>query len=215
MFCNLYSVDAIAQNAPAEFYVTPFYNSKGPTVKIGKFSKELATADKQSIKVTVAIMKQQMATLPATSMFVAAARLYDLGYRDDAVYWFYAARYRASLFKALLEPSKIGGMGSTTFELISAHSAFSQTLGEYVNGYAGCDQTKWLAVLGQSQAENTTAPDLSKIYPSVKFIPAAGWNAKNMEVNSGLTEMADYVKANWAELQAGRKESGQDKRFCN
>lgn len=214
-FYALSTAKAIAQTASADFYVAPFYNSKGPSIKIGKFSKELASADKQSIKITVATMKQEMATLPAITMFVAAARLFDLGYRDEAMYWFYGAQYRARLFQALLEPSKIGGMGSTAFELKSAHSAFRQTLGEYINGYAGCDQTKWLAVLSQIQAENANAPEFSKMYPSVKFIAFDGWSAKNAEISSGLTELSEYLKAHWAELQAARKENEQDKEFCN
>lgn len=214
-FYTLSPAEAIAQKVLADFYVTPFYNSKGPSVKIGKFSKELASADKQSIKATVATMKQEMATLPAISMFVAAARLYDLGYRDESMYWFYAAQYRARLFQALLEPSKVGGMGSTAFELKSAHSAFRQTLGGYVNGYAGCDQAKWIAVLSQIQAENATAPEFSKLYPSVKFISFDGWDAKNAEINSGLTELSEYLKAHWTEMQVARKENGQDKEFCN
>jgi len=214
-FYALCPAEAIAQEASADFYVAPFYNSKGPSVKIGKFSKELASADKHSIKATVATMKQEMAALPAISMFVAAARLYDLGYRDESVYWFYAAQYRARLFQALVEPSKVGGMGSTAFELKSAHSAFRQTLGEYVNGYAGCDQAKWIAVLSQIQAENATAPEFTKIYPAVTFISSEEWGSKNAEINSGLTELSGYLKTHWAELQATRKENAQDKKFCN
>ena len=164
--------EVIAQKASANFYVAPFYDSKGPQVNIGKFSKELALADKQSIKATLAAMKEEVATLPAISMFVAAARLYSLGYRDESMYWFYAAQYRARLFQALLEQSKVGGLGSTAFELKSAHSAFGQTLGEYVNGYAGCDQFKWMAVLSQVQAENVTIPEFTKIYPLISFIPS-------------------------------------------
>lgn len=213
--CTFYSMEAMAQKSSAGFYVTPFYDSKGPTVNIGKFSKELAAADKQSIKATVATMKREMAALPAISMFVAAARLYELGYRDESLYWFYMAQYRARLFKALLEPSKIGGMGSPTFELESAHNAFQQTLGEYVNGYAGCDQAKWLAALNQAQAENKTVPSLGKLYPAVAFIPAASWNGENAKINSGLTKLAEYIKANWPEMQTTRKENGLDKEFCN
>lgn len=214
-FYTLSPAEAIAQKVLADFYVTPFYNSKGPSVKIGKFSKELASADKQSIKATVATMKQEMATLPAISMFVAAARLYSLGYRDESMYWFYAAQYRARLFQALLEQSKVGGLGSTAFELKSAHSAFVQTLGEYVNGYAGCDQVKWMAVLSLVQAENVTTPEFTKIYPLISFIPSDGWSAKNAEINSGLTKMSDYIIVHWAEMQATRKENGQNKVFCN
>jgi hypothetical protein len=209
------SMNAMAQQAPVGFYVTPYYDSNGPTVNIGKFSKELAAADKRSIKATVATMKQEMAALPAVSMFVAAARLYDLGYRDDALYWFYMAQYRARLFQALLEPGKVGGMGSPAFELQSAHGAFQQTLGEYINGYAGCDQAKWLAALSRVQTENKTLPDFGKMYPSVAFIPAAGWKAKDAEINAGLTKLAGYIKAGWAEMQATRKENGTDKKFCN
>lgn len=210
----LTSLDVMAQKNTAKLYVTPFYNSEGPTVNIGKFSKELAAANKQSIKATVATMKQEMATLPAVSMFVAAARLYDLGYRDESVYWFYVAQYRARLFQALLDPGKIGGMGAPAFELKSAHNAFQQTLGEYVNGYAGCDQAKWVAVIGRVRTECTTVPDFAKIYPNVKFIPASGWTTKNTEMNAGLAQMATYLKAHGPEMQAARKQNGQDKQFC-
>lgn len=214
MLWVLFALHAVAQRHEAAFYVAPYYNSEGPTVNAGKYSQELASADKATIKTVVAAMKQDMAALPAGAMFVAAARLYNLGYRDESVHWFYATQYRARLFEALLEPGKTGRMGAPTFELRSAHSAFQQLLGEYVNGYAGCDQSQWQAALRQVQAENNIAADLSKIYPGVEFLPLKSWPAKNAEIKAGLRMLSQYLRNNWAKLQVARNENGLDKEFC-
>src|SRR5438445_8705068 len=82
-------------NDPAriEVYVTPYYNSKGPTINVGSFSKGLGANSEPEFVATIARMKQSWDTLSFPETYVAAIRLYDLGFRKEAIYWFYSAQY--------------------------------------------------------------------------------------------------------------------------
>jgi len=75
-------------------YVTPYYDSKGPEVKLGRFSSGLASAKEDDFLATIAQMKKDWDRLTFPELYVAAIRLYDLGYRKESVYWFYSAQYR-------------------------------------------------------------------------------------------------------------------------
>lgn len=201
--------------APIEGYVTPFYHFDGPQINVGNFSEELASADRKAIRDVAAAMGNENDSLPVVAMYVAAIRLYDLGHHDAAVQWFYAAQYRARLFQALLDESKVGGIGSVAFELKSAHSAFYQLIGPYINGYAGCDKEQWLAVLENLRAEKSRSlPNLAAIYPSINFIPEDQWAVKNLEVAQGLEDLAEHLDSEWPNIKAARAQEGIDRRFC-
>lgn len=203
-----------SEDGPMPIYVTPFYDSEGPQVAVGEFSERLARADAESIVAVMGEMREKMASLPATAMYVAAVRLYDLGRRDESLYWFYSAQLRARLFQALLDPEKEGGIGAPAFELASAHGAFQQLAGAYVNGYAGCDRDRWLAVLGVVASENGSPTDLAAIYPAVAFLPKERWSVANEEIVAGLGALAEMLKEDWAMLEAARAENGADAMFC-
>src|SRR5437868_11045987 len=87
-----YAVVAAGQNisdpARIEVYVTPYYNSKGPTINVGPFSKGLGANTEPEFVATIARMKQSWDTLSFPETYVAAIRLYDLGFRKEAIYWF-------------------------------------------------------------------------------------------------------------------------------
>ena len=74
-------------------------------------------------------MKQDWDRLTFPELYVAAIRLYDLGYRKEAVYWFYSAQYRGRQFGVLLDQTKMGSIGSPGFELLHAQNAFYQLVG--------------------------------------------------------------------------------------
>ncbi|MBC7446654.1 MAG: hypothetical protein H7330_01170 [Hymenobacteraceae bacterium] len=194
--------------------VTPFYDADGPLVNIGTFSQELQNATSRSIQPLTHKMEAQLDSLSAVAMFVLAIRLYDLGFRDDAVRWYYRASYRASFFKRIIDPERIGSIGSPAFELKSAHYAFQQLSGGYFNGYAGCDKDKWLATIEQVQRENKNPPNLASIYRSVTFIPADKWAEKHNDTNADRNQLADYIRVNWSEIESIREKNGTNKEYC-
>lgn len=66
-------------------YLTPYYDSKGPAVTVGRFSSGLASAKEDDFLTTIAEMKKEWDRLPFPELYVGAIRLYDLGYRKEAV----------------------------------------------------------------------------------------------------------------------------------
>src|SRR3954454_21931432 len=151
---GLADAQTITDPAHIEVYITPYYNSKGPTIDVGPFSSGLATKNESEFVATLAKMKKSWDTLNFAETYVAAIRLYDLGFRNESVYWFYSAQYRGRLFGSLIDQEKTGSIGSPGFELLHATAAFQQLVGPYINGYAFREigLTKFLAMLKDEKA---------------------------------------------------------------
>jgi hypothetical protein len=184
-------------------------------VNVGSFSQGLATTDADRLAETIRAMKKQFSSLPAEAMFVAAIRLYDQGARDEAVYWFYSAQYRAKVFSAAVDPRTRGGLGAEAFERQKAHGAFRELAGSFINGYAGCDIGRWVATIQEVARDGKTVPELARIYPRVGFVTRGEWAGKNTEIRSGLVKFAEYLRTHQDELKAVRAKNGMDERFCH
>src|SRR5579871_2022410 len=86
----LFSGAPLAQSDPGidvnhvDAYITPFYNSAGPQINIGPFSEGLASTNDAQFVATVREMKRRFSEFTFVQIYVAAIRLYDLGYRKEA-----------------------------------------------------------------------------------------------------------------------------------
>ena len=85
----------------------PTYNSKGPAIDVGPFSSGLAAKNETEFVATITKMKKSWDTLNFAERYVAAIRLYDLGFRKESIYWFYSAQYRGRLFASLIDRDKM------------------------------------------------------------------------------------------------------------
>src|SRR5438067_4781150 len=139
-------------------------------------------------------MKQSWATLSFPETYVAAIRLYDLGFRKQSIYWFYSAQYRGRLLATLVDREKMGSIGDPGFELVHAQNAFQQLVGPYINGYAFGDVDQLVPIIERVQRGGKTVPDLTKIYPGVTFKPKSEWEAANKGLNDGLTKLLTTLK---------------------
>ena len=202
-------------NDPAriEIYVTPYYNSKGPVIEVGRFSSGLAAKGEPEFVATISKMKQSWATLNFAETYIAAIRLYDLGFRRESIYWFYSAQYRGRLFATLIDQEKMGSMGDPGFELFQAQNAFQQLVGPYINGYAFGDIDQLIPIIEKVQSEGKTVPDLTKIYPRVTFRPKSQWDAGNKGLNEGLTKLLMTLKKQKAGIKQQRIERGMEAKF--
>src|SRR5437588_10068174 len=70
-------------------YITPYYDSKGPEVKVGRFSSGLASAKEDDFLVTIAQRKKDWERLTFPERYVAAFRLCDMGSLQESVKWSY------------------------------------------------------------------------------------------------------------------------------
>src|SRR5213596_2277602 len=203
----------ITDPAHIEVYVTPYYNSKGPVIDVGPFTKGLAAKNESEFVATIAKMKTSWDTLNFAETYVAANRLYDLGFRNESIYWFYSAQYRGRLFASLIDRDKMGSIGDPGFELFQAQNAFQQLVGPYINGYAFGDIDQLVPIIEKVQREGKTAPDLTKIYPGVTFKPKSEWDAGNKGLNEGLTKLLVTLKNEKASIKQQRIERGMEAKF--
>src|SRR6266853_564413 len=197
-----YAIVAAGQtiNDPAriEVYVTPYYNSKGPTINVGPFSKGLGANTEPEFVATIARMKQSWDTLSFPETYVAAIRLYDLGFRKEAIYWFYSAQYRGRLLATLVDRDKMGSIGDPGFELVQAANAFQQLVGPYVNGYAFGDVDQLVPIIEKVQMEGKKRSE---------------WETDNKELNEGLGKSVETLKEQKASIKQQRIERGMEAKF--
>lgn len=203
----------ITDPAHIDVYITPFYNSKGPTIDVGPFSSGLAAKNEPEFVATIAKMKKSWNTLNFPETYVAAIRLYDLGFRKESIYWFYSAQYRGRLLASLIDRDKMGSIGAPGFELFQAQNAFQQLVGPYINGYAFGDIDELAPIIERVQREGKTVPDLTKIYPRVAFKPKSEWDAGNKGLNDGLTKLLITLKNEKASIKQQRIEHGMEAKF--
>jgi hypothetical protein len=206
---------ALADNpARIDAYVTPYYNSSGPVVKVGKYSAGLATNDRARFVSTIQQMKKQWLQRSFVELYVGAIRLYDLGYRNEATYWFYSAQYAGRQFQALSDPNKLGSIGSPGFELYHAQDAFFQLTGPNINGYAYGNIDAIGPILQKVRSDRRTVPNVKSVYPGVAFIDASKWTQRNAQVQNGLEELAKYLTTQKTQIARQRTQNGTQARFA-
>jgi hypothetical protein len=196
-----------------DVYVTSYYDSKGPAVKVGRFSSGLASAKEDAFLTTIAEMKKDWDRLTFPEVYVGAIRLYDLGYRKEAVYWFYSAQYRGRQFGVLLDQSKMGSMGRPGFELLHAQNAFYQLVGAYINGYAFGDMDGLVKIVERVQEECRRIPDLQAAYPGVTFRNKSEWPSANADLADGMNQLISMLKEKKDEIKRQRIKRGMEEKF--
>src|SRR5271169_5712053 len=75
------------------------------------------------------------------TLMVLAIRFYDVGLRDDAVFWFYAAKDRYIVMSEVLDVKT-----QMLAQADDAMRSFTTLAGPVINGYAFCDLAKQKAL---------------------------------------------------------------------
>jgi hypothetical protein len=194
-------------------YVTPFYNSTGPVVNVGKFSAGLASKNQDRFVATILAMRKEWPHLSFLELYAGAIRLYDLGYRNEATYWFYSAQYQGRLFALLVDRRKMGGTGDRGFELYHAEESFFTLAGPDINGYAFGNVDSLVTIVRRVQRENQSLPDIAAIYPGVAFTNKSQWQAENAGLGAGLGKLAVTLAAQKSSIAQQRAQNGTGWRF--
>jgi hypothetical protein len=195
--------------------VTPFYDSSGPVINIGKYSTGLGSKTPGEFVSTIFRMKNQWNDLNFIELYVGAIRLYDLGYRNEATYWFYTAQYRGRLFALLVDQKRLGSIGDRGFELYHAQQAFFELVGPNINGYAFGDMDFVVAVIYRVQNESKVVPNMQTMYPGVSFLHRSQWQGINADLNSGLGKLAAQLKSQRNEIKQQRIQNGTQAQFAH
>ena len=166
----VFSLPAIAAEPVRQIgiYVRPFYEAargpgERPRVAVGsQYNDLLASSRREDILAARDLILAKPALVTPMTMMVLAIRLYDVGLRDDAVFWFYVAKDRYIVLSEVLNVK--------TPQLAQADDAvrnFATLAGPVINGYAFCD-------LARQKAANAKAVEWVEANPyEVMFRPDA------------------------------------------
>jgi len=210
--CIAAQIDTNQDPAHMSIYVSPFYNSEGPSITVGPFSAGLGATDQSYFIAAIREMKREWSRLAFPEMYVAAIRLYELGYRNESIYWFYSAQYQGRLFTALLDKKKAGSIGDAGFELLHANEAFQTLAGPYINSYAFADTEYLRRVIRRVKESAQQVPDVKAVYGDL-FKDEAEWSLQNRVVAEGLEKLSATILNQKDEIARKRVESGVQARF--
>lgn len=121
-------------------YVQPFYEAARtsgakPQVAVGKQYNDLLSSNRrEDILAARDLIVAKPALVTPMTMMVLAIRLYDVGLRDDAVFWFYAAKERYIVMSDVLNVKT-----QALAQADDAVRSFATLAGSTINGYAFCD----------------------------------------------------------------------------
>jgi hypothetical protein len=149
-------------------YVQPFYEAARtpggkPQVSVGKQYNDLLSSNRREdiIAARDLIVAKPRVVTPMV-MMVLAIRLYDVGLRDDAVFWFYVAKERYIVMSEVLDVKT-----QALAQADDAVRSFATLAGPVINGYAFCD-------LAKQKKQHTKAVEWVEANPyEVMFMAAA------------------------------------------
>jgi len=123
--------------------VQPYYEvareaDAAPRVAVGKtYDGLLASTKREDILAARDLILAKPELVTPMVLMVLAIRLYDVGLRDDAVFWFYVAKDRYIVMSEVLDVRHPG-----LAQVEDAILNFSTLAGPVINGYAFCDLAK-------------------------------------------------------------------------
>ncbi|MDR0659838.1 MAG: hypothetical protein LBG19_03340 [Prevotellaceae bacterium] len=181
-------------------YVEPFYNSKPFKIAVGEYSAKLTTNSKVGTRSVANEIKERIDEVIIETLFVLPIRLYDLGLKDEASYWYYAARLRKNIFIRMEDRATYrSNMGDYL-------QAFKRLSGQWINGYSYGNPDKLAAILEQVVEDNRNMAYIRKAYPTLYvFKPEEKQMTCMREQVDAILEHAKYIRENKEEMLQTRK----------
>jgi hypothetical protein len=201
-------------------YVEPYYRAarapgEAPQVKVGsRYDALLMSSQRDDIFKARDAMLADARLVTPMALMALAVRLYDVGERDEAVFWFYAAKDRMLILMEVAASN-----AAPIAQAVEAVRAFSTLAGPVINGYAFCD-------LQNQQAIRARALDWVMANPYhamfMQQIPARGRDrtalalaATDLARENAAKERAYFDnEANRTAYYATRQQNEQEAKFC-
>jgi hypothetical protein len=201
-----------------DVYVQPYYAAARqpdghPQVQVGNaYDALLASNDRADIVKVRNLIEAAPDGVSPMTMMVLAIRLYDVGLRDDAVFWFYVAKDRYVSLIGVVDQNALGSAPD-------AVRAFAVLAGPVINGYAFCDMDKQLAASDKAWQWVAAHPYMTAFLPTLPAKP--GDRSGNLKkAVEGLKKAADDARAQVGDpaflkdFQARRAARGAEADYC-
>jgi hypothetical protein len=205
------------------YYATARDPAVAPLVHVGRdFDALLASTRREDILRARDLVTEDPRLITPMTMTALAIRLYDVGLRDDAVFWFHVAKYRFVTMGAVLDFES-----TPAVDIRAPMDEFLRQVGPYVDGYGFCDPEK-------RQGQRRKALDWVEQHPYwfeglFTFLaqngqpggarpgtPEANLKGAVAEIRDGIGQDQAWLgdPANRRKLEQGREEKGIAARFC-
>ena len=207
------SEEKVEKITSIDIYVSPFYSAKeGKPEYVHVYEPIddlLMKNDVASLKKAIEIIEDAPDMVAPTTLMTVAARAYDLGLKDDAVFWFYAGKNRFLTFARVID-----------IKDESANAAFLQLVGNVVNPYAFCDLAKQRDAAARARDWVKAHPYkaiFDEKFPSRFADRAAALKAAEDKMDAALLRQDEFFAdpAKKADFLAKRKANNADKHFCD
>jgi len=203
-----------------DIYVQPFYEAPKkpgdkPRVSVGRsFDALLASGRREDVLAVRDRVLAEPAMITPMTMMVLAIRLYDVSLRDDAVFWFYAAKERYIMLSQVIDVNA-GGLA----DVDAAIKSFATLAGPVINGYAFCDQKNQRDLHAKAIAWVEANPYQVMFFPELPGRP--GTRADNhkralgaMKANAAKEAAYFDDPRNVESFYATRKRTEADVKYC-
>ena len=202
-------------------HVEPYYAAarapgERPRVAVGRaFDALLSSNAPADVRAAMEAVRADPGFVTPMVMMVLAIRLYDMGMRDEAVFWFYAAKDRYATLEAVADVDA-PGLASAA----EAVRAFATLAGPVINGYAFCDVTRQQRIRAEALEWVERNPYRTLFHPQ---LPGANPGDRRQNLADGLAEIREnaakeraYLEdaANVEELRTTRAKNGANERYC-
>lgn len=198
-------------------FVDPYYRAAAdptgnPTVAVAKaFDARLSMNDPKKIREVEAEIRSRPEFITPMTLMVLSIRLYDTGYRDESVFWHYAAKDRMRTIAQVVN----GGISGA----IVATRDFSATAGPTINGYAFCDLVKQRAARVAAfewVRDNPYQAIFIEQLPSRFADRVAALKDAIATIEADVHKEAEYISdpKNLERFKAARLENGADSKYC-
>jgi hypothetical protein len=199
-------------------HVEPYYRSAPtpdgqPHVAVGKqFDDLLASSKPADILAARDLIAASPQVVTSMTLTVLAIRFYDVGLRDDAVFWFYVAKERHIVLSEVLDVKALGLADD-------AVRSFAALAGPFINGYAFCDLAKQGELHAKAVEWVESNPYEAMFMARLPALPGdRAANAKRAIAEAKervAQERAHFDDAKTVEaFYATRKRDGTDVKFC-
>lgn len=201
-------------------YVEPFYAASTdpegtPRVEVSsRYDRLLASNNPEDVLRARDFIEQEWDSMTPMAMMVLAIRLYDVGLRDDAVFWFYAARNRFITTRRVADMT-----GRELAQVERAMMDFVYLAGPVINGYAFCDIEKQKTIAMKALKWTIEHPYAALLNPAVPALPGDRKENVRKSFNAMMDEVAKEVAhleamPNVEALKKQRRENGADVKYC-
>lgn len=193
--------------------VEPYYDSEGLKINVGRYSNDLAIKDEKQFLTAMFKIKENWDNLTVEELFVGSIRLYDMEFRDEAVYWFYSAQFRAKVYQGSLAQPMAEKMGDAKFDLQQVQKDFFKATGQYINGFAFRSLDKVGKVIERVNKDSEKLPEMSKIYPNTSFVEPGKQKEIVQKTAEDLVKVSSMLIEKKDEIKKMRADNGIDLKF--